>query len=79
MLSRWVRNYHGGRGSGKKTSVEDAVSLVRNNDTLIMSGFVCQAIPETLMKALGERFLEEGSPRDLTFMFYGVSRVSASL
>eukprot|EP00934_Nitzschia_sp_Nitz4_P004337 Nitzschia sp. Nitz4//scaffold136_size62208//50062//52979//NITZ4_006377-RA/size62208-augustus-gene-0.2-mRNA-1//1//CDS//3329535645//4327//frame0 len=55
----------------KIISAEDAVALVRNGDTVCVSGFVCQGAPEALLKALGERFQETNEPKDLTLLFGG--------
>jgi len=55
----------------KIVSAEDAVALVRDHDTVCVSGFVCQGAPEALLKALGERFLQTQEPKDLTLLFGG--------
>lgn len=55
----------------KVISAQDAVALVRNGDTVAISGFVCQGSPEGLLKALGERFQETQEPKDLTLFFGG--------
>lgn len=47
-------------------SAEQAASLVRDGDTLAICGCENVLAPDTLLRALGERFLCEGSPRDLT-------------
>ena len=51
----------------KVLSAEEAVKLVKDGDTLTMAGFVGSSIPEALAKALEKRFLETGSPKDLTY------------
>jgi hypothetical protein len=55
----------------KVTSASDAVELVRNGDTICVSGFVTQGSPEAILKALGERFEENATPKDLTLLFGG--------
>lgn len=55
----------------KVISAEDAVALVRDGDTVCVSGFVCQGTPEALLKALGKRFEESNEPKDLTLLFGG--------
>ena len=55
----------------KVISAEDAVALVRNGDTICVSGFVAQGAPELLLKALGERFEQTQEPKDCTLLFGG--------
>ncbi|MEO0443811.1 MAG: acyl CoA:acetate/3-ketoacid CoA transferase [Pseudomonadota bacterium] len=53
----------------KLVSSDDAVALIQDEDTLCLSGFVGTGTPEDLIAALEKRFLETGSPRDLTLVF----------
>lgn len=53
----------------KLVSAEDAIALIQDGDTLCLSGFVGSGTPEELIEALEKRFLETGSPRDLTLVF----------
>ncbi len=53
----------------KIISTEDAAKLISDGDTLTTSGFVGIGVPEALLVALEKRFLETGSPRDLTLVF----------
>jgi hypothetical protein len=55
----------------KVISPADAVALVRNGDTVCVSGFVSQGAAEAVLKALGERYEETGSPHSLTLLFGG--------
>ncbi len=55
----------------KITSASDAVELVRNGDTVCVSGFVSQGSPEAVLEALGARFEKYASPFDLTLLFGG--------
>ena len=50
-------------------SADEAALLVQENDTISVSGFVACGLPETLNNAIEKRFLETGSPRNLT-LFY---------
>ena len=50
-------------------TAEEAALLVQDGDTIATGGFVSCACPEALSKALEKRFLETGSPRDLTLFF----------
>lgn len=53
----------------KIVSPAEAIAIVRDGDTVAFSGFVGTGTPEELIVALEERFLETGSPRDLTLVF----------
>jgi propionate CoA-transferase len=53
----------------KVVSAAEALAIVHDGDTVAISGFVGSGTPEQLICALEERFLETGSPRDLTLVF----------
>ena len=53
----------------KIASAADAVSVIRDGDTVLISGFVGIGTPDELVIALEKRFLETGHPRDLTLVF----------
>lgn len=55
----------------KIVSVEEAVNIVHDGDTLCYSGFGTNGVPEELAHALARRFLDTGSPRNLTLVFGG--------
>ncbi len=59
----------GARVRDKVVSAADAVRLIRDGDYLMVEGFVGQCFAEELTLALEERFLETGSPRNLTLVF----------
>lgn len=54
---------------GKEVSPDDAVSVIRDGDTVSISGFVGVGTPDELLIALEKRFLATGHPRDLTLVF----------
>lgn len=53
----------------KIISANQAVQLIKNEDTIISEGFVGNNFPEHLAIALEKRFKETGNPRDLTFVY----------
>src|SRR5688572_20830300 len=53
----------------KIVSAEEAIAVVRDGDTIAFSGFVGTGTPDELIITLEKRFLETGSPRDLTLVF----------
>jgi propionate CoA-transferase len=53
----------------KVVSVEDAVAVVRPSDTVATSGFVGVGTPDAVIAGLESRFVETGTPRDLTLVF----------
>ena len=56
-------------GQGKIVSAAEAVSLIRDGDTLATSGFVGIGVAEELALALEERFVDTGTPRQLTLVY----------
>ena len=53
----------------KIVSPDDAIAIIRDGDTVAFSGFVGSGTPEELIAALERRFVDTGSPRDLTLLF----------
>ena len=53
----------------KFMSAQEAVSLIKDNDTLVVDGFVNSTQPDALCAVLEERFLSSGSPTNLTLVF----------
>jgi len=50
-------------------SADAAADLIRDNDTVAIAGFVGVGVPEELLLALEKRFLDTGSPGNLTLVF----------
>lgn len=57
----------------KILTAEEAAQLVKDGDTLTTGGFVGNCCPEALNKAIEKRFLETGSPKNIT-LFYAASQ-----
>ncbi len=53
----------------KLISVEQAVSLIKDGDKIVVGGFVGSGHPEALTSALEQRFINEQHPRDLELYF----------
>ena len=54
---------------GKIVTAEEAISLIRDGDTVVTEGFGGAAFAEELAIALKERFLHTGTPNNLTFVY----------
>ena len=48
---------------------QEAAALVNDNDSLVVEGFLLNAVPEQLIGALEKRFLDSGYPRDITVLY----------
>jgi propionate CoA-transferase len=55
----------------KVVSASEAIAILRDDDTLCCSGFGSNGVPVELILALEKRFLETGSPKNLTLLFGG--------
>jgi propionate CoA-transferase len=53
----------------KVVSAAAAAALVHSGDTVTTSGFVGIGVPDALLKAIADRFAEEGHPLGLTLLF----------
>jgi len=53
----------------KVVSVEDAIAIIKDGDTICVSGFVGIGTPEALIKGLQDRHAEAQSPKDLSLLF----------
>ena len=54
---------------GKIVTAEEAVRIIRNNDTVATGGFVGIGFAEDIAIALEQCFLKTGHPRDLTLVY----------
>ncbi len=52
----------------KAITAAEAIALISDHDVLTTTGFVQSCIPEALLAALEQRFVETGSPRNLTLI-----------
>lgn len=53
----------------KFISMQDALDMIKDGDTLATEGFLNNASPIAFYKAMAERFLETGHPCDLTLVY----------
>ena len=53
----------------KVVSADEALAIVRDGDTVAVSGFVGSGTPDELIAALERRFRSTASPRELTLVF----------
>jgi propionate CoA-transferase len=53
----------------KIVSADEAIAIVRDGDTVCVSGFVGIGTPDELIIALERRFMKERHPADLTLVF----------
>lgn len=53
----------------KIMTAREAVELIRDGDTVMTDGFIGSCFAEDLAVGLEQRFLETGSPRDLTLVY----------
>ena len=64
-------------GKVKVLTARQAADLIKDGDTVTLSGFVANGIAEALNAAAEERFLETGHPKDLTlFWVAGTGNIS---
>ena len=53
----------------KIVTLEDAIAVIQDGDTVCTSGFVGIGTPDELLEGLEQRFLETGKPGNLSLMF----------
>jgi propionate CoA-transferase len=54
---------------GKVATAEEAIRIIRDNDTIATGGFVGTGFPEEIAIEIEKYFLEHGRPRNLTLMY----------
>jgi propionate CoA-transferase len=64
-----VESSSGMAARDKVISAAEAVALIRDGDTIVVEGFCSQCFAEELTVALEARFLQSGTPRDLSMAF----------
>lgn len=53
----------------KIKTIEEAVDLIKSNDTVATGGFVGNMHPESLSRAIEEKFIQSGRPQDITLVY----------
>lgn len=53
----------------KFVTAQDAIKFIKNGDTVIVTGFVGNGVPEELLEALSECYKQTQAPNSLTFMY----------
>jgi propionate CoA-transferase len=67
VVSPVIADIRSGMKRGKVVSLEDAVRVIRDGDTVAVNGFVGYS-PEELLRGLEDRFLKTGEPKGLTLI-----------
>ena len=68
IVSPVIADIRAGMKRGKIVSLDDAIRVIRDGDTLAIDGFVGYS-PEELLEGLELRFLKTGEPKNLTLIF----------
>ena len=55
--------------SVKQMTAQQAADLIQNGDNVILGGFIGAVVPESIEKAIEDKFLATGYPRDLGLIF----------
>ncbi|PIB23538.1 acyl CoA:acetate/3-ketoacid CoA transferase [Amylibacter kogurei] len=53
----------------KVVSLEEAVAVIADSDTICVSGFVGIGTPEALLRGLAERYDKQAEPKDISLLF----------
>ncbi|MGF1909704.1 3-oxoacid CoA-transferase [Vibrio kasasachensis] len=52
-----------------KLTPEEAANWINDGDAVLLGGFIGSVVPEAIERAIGERFAQTQTPRDLTLLF----------
>lgn len=52
-----------------KLTAQQAAEWIEDGDAVLLGGFIGSVVPEAIERAIGERFRDTQSPRDLTLLF----------
>ena len=52
-----------------KLTAQQAAEWIKDGDAVLLGGFIGSVVPEAIERAIGERFRDTQSPRDLTLLF----------
>lgn len=55
----------------KFVSIEEAIGIIKDGDSVAVSGFVGIGHPEEITSSIEKKFLESGNPKDLTIIYSG--------
>ena len=55
----------------KFVSIEEAMGIIKDGDSVAVSGFVGIGHPEEISSSIEKKFLESGNPKDLTIIYSG--------
>lgn len=53
----------------KFLTAQEAIQNIKNGDTVVVTGFVGNGVPEELLEALSQRYQQTQAPQGLTFMY----------
>ena len=69
IVSPMIADIRAGMKRGKVVSLDEAMRVIRDGDTVSIDGFIGGLAPEELLTGLERRFLENGEPKNLTLVF----------
>lgn len=55
--------------NSKLMTIEEAVQLIKDRDTVATTGFCCAGLAEEVLVAIEKRFIDTGKPEDITSIF----------